>query len=143
MRILAQMAVFRRIGAVLAGAVTLASVTPALAQDGDAHPLDSALEMMNLKTQAGPMPDFVTQDRRSRAAGTYIPVGAKPPARTLKPASAADVKSLTAELDAARDAQLSGKRPKPMSTSRPPSAKTAGATARPPKLRTGHQATNR
>ena len=49
--------------------------------------------MTNLKTQAGPMPDFVNQSRGSRQDDTYIPIGAKPPARSLKPKSAADVKA--------------------------------------------------
>lgn len=143
MRILAQMATPNRIGPAFAGALLLACGTPALAQDGGTRAVDSALEMLNLKTEAGPMPDFVTQDRGSRPAGAYIPVGAKPPARALKPASAADVKSLTAELDAARDAQLAGKRPKPMSIRGSGAGKAAKATGKPLKLQTGVQATNR
>lgn len=143
MQILARTANLHRTVAALAAALLLAGVTPGGAQDGEAHPVDSALEMMNLKAQVGPMPDFVTQDRNARTAGGYIPVGAKQPTRSLKPASPADVKSLTAELDAARDAQLAGKRPKPMSTSRSPSVKAARAGGKAPKPQNGAQAINR
>ena len=140
MQRLALTARYHRIGAALAG-VALLAAGPALAQDEGAHPVDSALEMMDLKTQAGPMPDFVNQSRGSRQDDTYIPIGAKPPARSLKPKSAADVKALTAELDAARDAQLHGKRPKPMSTGAP--AKPAKIKGQPLKLQSGTtQATN-
>ena len=131
---------YHRIGAALAG-VALLVAGPALAQDGNLHPVDSALETMGLKTQAGPMPDFVNQARGSREDDTYIPIGAKPPARSLKPKSAADVKALTAELDAARDAQLHGQRPKPMSTGAP--AKPAKVNGKPLKLHSRTtQATN-
>ena len=136
----ALMARYHRIGAALAGVAMLVP-GPAIAQDAGSHPIDSALEMMGLKTQAGPMPDFVDQSRGSRVDDTYIPIGEKPPARSLKPKSAADVKALTAELDAARDAQLHGQRPKPMSTGAP--AKPAKPKGQPLKLQPGAtQATN-
>ena len=103
----------RLLRAALVAAAACALTGAAKAEDG-MHPLDSALEMLNLKTKPGQMPDFVKQTRGSQAEDGYIPIGEKPPARGIKPKSAADVKALTAELDAARDAQLAGKRPKPM-----------------------------
>lgn len=128
----------------LVGAAVLPFAAPVVAQTSDARPVDSALEMMNLKTEAGAMPDFVTQSRGSQAADDYIPIGAKPPGRSLKPKSAADVKAITAELDAARDAQLAGRHPKPMSNGTAASAKPARAAGKPLKPGSGTaQATNR
>jgi hypothetical protein len=121
-------------------AITLACAIPAAAQDGGSHPLDSILEFMNLKTDPGPMPDFVQQSRHDLSQDGYIPAGAKPASRELKMKTPAEVKALTAELDAARAAQVAGKRPKPLAA-----APTAGPKpGRPlPLARKTQQATNR
>ncbi len=118
-----------------------ALAAPALAEDGGSHPFDSALKMLNLKTDAGSMPDFVTQSRGSQPEENYIPIGAKPPARSLKPKTAAEVKALTADLDAARAARVAGKRPLPAGAADPAkTAKAPGKSAH-PQLK-DHQATN-
>jgi hypothetical protein len=96
----------------MAAALVVAMAAPAAAEDGF-HPLDSTLEFMNLKTQPGAMPDFVQQTHPDPASQSYIGVGAKPADHALKVKSPAEVKALTAELDAARAAQLAGKRPLP------------------------------
>jgi hypothetical protein len=105
---------FRRPAQLLA-AMALASVGftgPGAAEDGF-HPLDSTLEFMNLKATPGAMPDFVERSRPDTSTQTYIGIGSKPADRTLKAKTPAEVKALTAELDAARAAQIAGKRPKP------------------------------
>jgi hypothetical protein len=107
---------------------------PSRAEDGF-HPLDSTLEFMNLKTKPGAMPDFVQQTRPDPTAQSYIGVGAKPADHALKVKSPAEVKALTAELDAARAAQVAGKRPLPpgaLKKAKDAKGKTADAKAKPP-----------
>ncbi|MDX7952526.1 hypothetical protein P7D22_15255 [Lichenihabitans sp. Uapishka_5] len=119
-------------------AALLGCVVSARADEAGSHPIDSTLEVLGLKTKPGPMPGFVEQSRGAQTQDEYLPVGASAPKRALAPKSAADVKALTAELDAARDAQLAGKRPKPMGDGHA-AAKPAPATAgaKPPKRRAG------
>ena len=119
----------------LIGAALLAPGRVA-AQDATAHPLDSALKMLNLKTDPGPMPDFVKQSRDADAKQDFISVGAKPPDRSVKMKTPAEVQALTAELDAARAAQLAGQRPKPPSTPAKAKAKPAHPKAILPKTAT-------
>lgn len=121
-------------------AVCGAAAGPAVAEDGGSHLLDSALKMMNLKTDPGPMPDFVRQSRHGPGQDDYIPAGATPGVRPLKLKTPAEVKSLTAELDAARAAQVAGRRPKA------PTAAAGGPARRGKPLALDHkaeQATNR
>ncbi|MCW6507573.1 hypothetical protein [Lichenifustis flavocetrariae] len=92
--------------------------------------------MLNLKTDPGTMPDFVQQSRDSKARQDFISVGAKPPDRSIKMKTPAEVQALTAELDAARAAQLAGQRPKPLSGTAKPKVKPVHSTAILPKTAT-------
>jgi hypothetical protein len=112
--------------AVMGLAVALAGVAllgPAVAQEATSHPVDSAMEFMNLKATPGTMPDFVRQSRRDLTHEGFIAAGQKPPSRDQKMKTPAEVSALTAELDAARAAQVAGKRPAPPSTGKAQAAK--------------------
>ena len=97
--------------------VWLATGTAAYAQDsGLDHPIDSTLEFLDLKAKpSGSSPDFVEASRPKPGATEFMAVGTQHATRPLKVKTPAEIKAAEAELDAARDAQIAGKRPVPSS----------------------------
>jgi hypothetical protein len=109
---------------VLVGAISVVGSTLVRAEDtGSVHPINSVLEMLDLKTKVGAAPDFVEASRPKDGKTDYLSVGAKRPQRALKVKSAAEVKAAEAELDAARDAQVAGRRPAPQTATSVPKSK--------------------
>ena len=106
----------------LLAALIGAPLRSARAQDSQSHPVDSALEMMNLKAKSAKAPDFVETTRPNPSDTDFMSIGTKHPTRPMKVRTPAEIKAAEAELDAARDAQLAGHRPAPVGTVKKPKA---------------------
>ena len=97
------------VGVCLAWAAALFCAAPVSAEDA---PVDTVLKALDLKTDAGPPADFV-KESRPKTEGDFVPVGTRHPDRTIKVKTPAELKSMEADLDAARSRQdkIAGRKP--------------------------------
>ena len=98
----------------LTAGMLLTGLRMAHADDLMDHPLDKVLKALDLKTDIGEAPEFVRQSR-PKTEGDFVPVGAQHPARTIKVKTPAELKAMTADLDAARirHDKIAGRKPPP------------------------------